>query len=143
MVRPLDVPHQLTHLDLPDGRLQVLTAGDAGSPVLLLSGGVVHAVLWSVSQGRAVTLAYAIERPERVRRIVAMAHAGTTSFPPVLHQLLWLTARWSGPIAALRSVAFRSRPVVERFVRAALLPGPGQPTGARAGRPVGDRVLTP
>ncbi|WP_306368219.1 alpha/beta fold hydrolase [Nocardiopsis sp. CC223A] len=83
-----------------------------------------RAALVGLSQGGALTLSYAIERPDRVERLVAIAPAGTLSFPPVVHQLLWLTARSRFLNTTLPGMVMRSRAGVERFVRSALVPGP-------------------
>lgn len=184
-MRPLEIEHDIIRIDRPEGRLQVIAAGDSGPPVLLLSGaGIDNALLswrrlipqlarthrvfaldwphqggsrpWSgvadhpallgvldavvpvvletadaemldlvgLSQGGAMTLAYAIERPERVRRLVAMAPGGIISFPPVVHQALWLIARFPGLTTAVTSRMFRTRAGIERFVRSSLIPGP-------------------
>ncbi|MFD6100684.1 alpha/beta fold hydrolase [Nocardiopsis flavescens] len=80
--------------------------------------------LAGLSQGGAMTLAYAIERPERVERLVAMCPAGTISFPPVVHQALWLTARSRFLNSTVPGMMMRTRAGVEKFVRAALVPGP-------------------
>ncbi|MDE3722183.1 alpha/beta hydrolase [Nocardiopsis sp. N85] len=174
-------PHERTVITRPEGPLSVVTAGDHGTPVVLLSGGgrdnallswrhlipalardhrvfapdwpkqgrsrpwrgtADHAALLSVvdtvldhfaldrvalvglSQGGALTLSYAIEHPARVDRLVAIAPAGTLSFPPLVHQLLWLTARSRFLNTTLPGLMLRSRSGVERFVRTALIPGP-------------------
>lgn len=80
--------------------------------------------LVGLSQGGALTLATAIEHPERVRRLVAMAPGGIISFPPVVHQLLWLTAKVPLLNDTLPSLLFRKRASVERFLRSSLIPGP-------------------
>ncbi|MEU6696474.1 alpha/beta hydrolase [Pseudonocardia sp. NPDC046786] len=88
--------------------------------------GVERAAVVGLSQGGALTLAYAIEHPERVERLVALAPAGTLSFPPVVHQLLWLTAKLPLLNRTLPNLAFRNRPTVAWFVRRALF-GAGVP----------------
>ncbi|MEV1292937.1 alpha/beta hydrolase [Pseudonocardia sp. NPDC049635] len=88
--------------------------------------GIERAALVGLSQGGALTLAYAIEHPERVERLVAIAPAGTLSFPPVVHQLLWLTAKLPLLSRTLPNLVFRYRPVVAWFVRKALF-GTEQP----------------
>ncbi|MEU6714673.1 alpha/beta hydrolase [Nonomuraea sp. NPDC046802] len=170
-----------TFLPCPEGRLHVYSAGDHGSPVLLLSGaGVDNALLswrhlipvlarrhqvlaldwpkqgrsrpWSgkathermlgcvtevldrfgldsatlvgLSQGGALALAYAIDHPERVKRLVALAPAGILSFPPGVHQLLWLTAKLPLLNRTLPTAAFRSRARIAEFARHALFAGP-------------------
>lgn len=55
--------------------------------------GIDRAAIVGLSQGGAMTLATAIDHPDRVERIVAIAPGGIISFPPVYHQLLWLSAR--------------------------------------------------
>lgn len=83
-----------------------------------------RADLVGLSQGGALALATAIEHPERVRRLVAMAPAGIISFPPVVHQLLWLTARLPLLHDTLPSMMVRTRDQVARLVRSTLIPGP-------------------
>lgn len=80
--------------------------------------------LVGLSQGAALALATAIDHPQRVRRLVAMAPAGIISFSPVVHQLLWLTAKLPLLNATLPSLMFRTRAGVARFVRSSLIPGP-------------------
>lgn len=170
-----------TTITCPDGPLSVVTAGDSGPPVLLLSGAGLdnamlswrhlipalaadhrvfapdwpkqgrsrpwrgtadHTVLLDVvttvldhfelpraslvglSQGGAVVLGYAIEHPQRVERLVAMAPAGISSFPPVVHQLLWLVGRSRLLNRTLPGLLTRSRRMVEATVSSSLLPGP-------------------
>jgi pimeloyl-ACP methyl ester carboxylesterase len=86
--------------------------------------GLDRAALVGLSQGGAVALGYAIEHPERVERLVAMAPAGVSSFPPVVHQLLWLVARSRLLNRTLPGLLTRSRRMVEATVRSSLLPGP-------------------
>lgn len=161
----------------PEGDLHVHLAGDAGPPVLLLSGagldnallswrhlipdlardhrvvapdwpkqgrsrpwhgrathevllrtvvdvlddlGIERIAVVGLSQGGALALATAIEHPDRVERVVALTPAGTLSFPPGLHQLLWLAARVPLLSRTLPSLAFRSRAAVTAFTRRAL-----------------------
>lgn len=81
--------------------------------------------LVGLSQGGAMTLATALAHPDRVRRLVAMAPAGILPpFPPVIHQLLWLTGRSQLLNTTLPSLIFRSRRATAAFVRASLIPGP-------------------
>ncbi|UBH05401.1 alpha/beta hydrolase [Leucobacter sp. Psy1] len=167
-------------IEQPEGTLRVITRGERGTPVLLLSGAGndnvslswrrlipdlaehhrVFALDWpkqggsvpwtgtadhsrmlacidavlehcevdtvslvGLSQGGALALAYAIERPERVERIVALAPAGILSFPPVLHQLLWMIARVRLLHRTLPSLVFRSRAACAWFARRALFAG--------------------
>lgn len=167
----------------PEGDLHVHLAGDAGPPVLLLSGagldnallswrdlipdlardhrvvapdwpkqgrsrpwhgraphevllrtvvdvlddlGIERIAVVGLSQGGALALATAIEHPERVERVVALAPAGTLSFPPGLHQLLWLTARVPLLSRTLPNLAFRSRAAVTAFARRALFGDAGR-----------------
>ena len=174
-------PFERTAVDLPEGRLSVVTAGDHGSPVVLLSGaGQDNALLswrhllpalaaehrvfapdwpkqghsrpWNgladhdaltavvtrvldhfdldrvtlvgMSQGGAMALSYAIDHPERVERLVAMAPAGIIAFPPGVHQLLWLIARSRFLNSTLPERMFRTRESVAGFLRRGLFAGP-------------------
>lgn len=80
--------------------------------------------LVGLSQGGALTLATAIAHPERVRRLVPMAPGGIISFPPVVHQLMWLTAKVPLLNDTLPSLAFRRRASVAWFLRTSLFAGP-------------------
>lgn len=174
-----DHDHQFAHefIDCAEGRLRVITAGDSGPPVVLLSGagtdsatlswrhlipvlahsfrvfapdwpkqggsrpwagradhdrllrcvsevldhfGLAEAALVGLSQGGALALAYAIERPDRVTTLVALAPAGIIDFPPVLHQLLWLTAKIPFLNTTLPSLMVRSRKQTAAFARRGL-----------------------
>ncbi|MFG1942651.1 alpha/beta fold hydrolase [Nonomuraea sp. NPDC048826] len=86
--------------------------------------GLRQAALVGLSQGGAIALAYAIEHPERVSRLVALAPAGVISFPPVVHQMLWLTAKSRLLNRTLPSLVFRSRAACAWFARRALFAGP-------------------
>lgn len=165
----------------PEGTLHVLEAGDAGTPVLLLSGagvdnawlswrhlvpvlasshrvlaldwpkqgrsrpwngratherllrcvvdvldhaGIERAHLVGLSQGGAIALATAIEHPERVARLVAIAPGGIISFPPVVHQLLWLTAKLPLLNTTLPNALHRTREGVAKLARRFLFAGP-------------------
>lgn len=180
MTEPTESFHR-EDVDAPEGRISVITAGDSGPRVLLLSGGGVDsatlswrllipklatnyrvlAVDWpkqgaskpwrgladhdrllgcitevldhfdwpsatfiGLSQGGAMTLAYAIEHPERVERLVAISPAGTQSFPPVVHQLLWLIAKIPLLGKTLPSLMVRNRKATAAFARRALVAGP-------------------
>lgn len=164
-----------------EGSLRVITRGEGGSPVLLLSGAgndnislswrravpvlaeshrvialdwpkqggstpwngtadhqrmlecidavLDHFELESVSlvgmsQGGALTLAYAIERPKRVNRVVALAPAGIISFGPVIHRLLWAIAKSTFLNRTLPTLIFRSRGACAWFARTCLFAGP-------------------
>ena len=170
-----------TWIPQPEGSLRVITRGEVGAPVLLLSGAgndnislswrraipalaSEHRVLaldwpkqggsvpWEgtadheqmlrsitavldhfdlesvslvgVSQGGALALAYAIEYPARVERIVALNPAGILSFPPVVHQLLWLTAKSRFLNRTLPSLVFRRRAACAWFAKTSLFAGP-------------------
>jgi len=169
------------HITQPEGALRVITRGDHGTPVLLLSGAgndnislswrraipvlaqshrvvaldwpkqggsvpwdgtadhermlaAIDAVLEhfeldrialvGLSQGGALALAYAIERPERVERLAALAPAGVLSFPPLVHQLLWATAQSRFLHRTATSWIFRSRAACAWFARVGLFGGP-------------------
>lgn len=170
-----------SYVEAGEGRLHVYHAGEAGSPVLLLSGagidnallswqhlipvlaaehrvlaldwpkqglsrpwngtadhprmlrcvvetldafGVGRAHLVGLSQGGALALATAIEHPDRVDRVVALAPGGIISFPPVVHQLLWLTAKSRLINEAWPRAMLRTRPQIARFLRSMLFAGP-------------------
>jgi pimeloyl-ACP methyl ester carboxylesterase len=174
-----DHDHEFAHefIDCAEGRLRVITAGDSGPPVLLLSGAgtdsatlswrhlipalapsfrvfapdwpkqggsrpwagradhdrllrcvsevldhfeLPRAALVGLSQGGAIALAYAIDHPDRVTRLVALAPAGIIAFPPVLHQLLWLTAKIPFLNSTLPSLLVRSRAQTAAFARRGL-----------------------
>ncbi|MFC7623980.1 alpha/beta fold hydrolase [Microlunatus sp. GCM10028923] len=177
MIDDLAVDHDIHEIACPEGRLRVITAGDTGPPVVLLSGGgtdsatlswrhlipdladsfrvfapdwpkqgrsqpwrgvadhdrLVRCVtevldhfgldrvaLVGLSQGGAISLAYAIEHPDRVSTIVALAPAGIIDFPPVVHQLLWLTAKIPFLSRTLPSLMSRNRAQTEAFTRRGL-----------------------
>ena len=86
--------------------------------------GLDRVALVGLSQGGAMALSYAIDHPERVERLVALAPAGTLAFPPGAHQLLWLIARSRFLNSTLPERMFRTREGVERFVRRGLFAGP-------------------
>ncbi|MFC7583890.1 alpha/beta fold hydrolase [Nonomuraea antimicrobica] len=86
--------------------------------------GLRSAALVGLSQGGALALATAIRHPGRVDRLVALAPAGILSFPPVVHQALWLTARVSLLNRTLPGAMLRTRPRVAAFTRKALFAGP-------------------
>ncbi len=86
--------------------------------------GVDRAAVVGLSQGGAMTLATAIDHPDRVERLVAMAPAGILSFPPVYHQLLWLVSRSRLLNTTLPGMMVGDRRRVEAFVRAGLFAGP-------------------
>lgn len=174
-----DHDHDFTSafVDCAEGRLRVITAGDSGPPVLLLSGAGTDSALLSwrhlipdlarslrvfaldwpkqggsrpwagradhdrllrcvsevldhfrldraalvgLSQGGAVALAYAIDHPDRVTKLVALAPAGIIDFPPVLHQLLWLTAKLPFLNSTLPSLLVRTRARTAAFARRGL-----------------------
>ncbi|MGO1975448.1 MAG: alpha/beta fold hydrolase [Propionibacteriaceae bacterium] len=80
--------------------------------------------LVGISQGGAAGLATAIARPDRVRRLVAMAPGGVIDFPPGVHQLLWLAAKQPRVGAAFASLLYRSRRLAEWSIRSTLFAGP-------------------
>ncbi len=82
------------------------------------------ASLVGLSQGGALALAYAIERPERVDRVVALAQAGILSFGPIAHVVLWAVARCRFLNHTLPTMIFRSRAACAWFARTSLFAGP-------------------
>lgn len=86
--------------------------------------GLPRVAVVGLSQGGAVALGSAIEHPERIDRVVALAPGGTLSFPPVVHQLLWLIGSLPLLSNTLPSLMLRSRRQVEAFARRSLFAGP-------------------
>ncbi|MFE9246141.1 alpha/beta fold hydrolase [Nocardiopsis sp. NPDC006938] len=86
--------------------------------------GAERAAVVGMSQGGAMTLATAIDHPDRVERLVAIAPAGVLSFPPVYHQLLWLVSRSRLLNTTLPGMMVGDRKRVESFVRTGLFAGP-------------------
>ncbi|GAA1855684.1 alpha/beta fold hydrolase [Brevibacterium marinum] len=80
--------------------------------------------LVGLSQGGAIALGYAIERPQSVDRLVTLAPGGVISFPPVIHQLLWVMAKSQFLNRTLPSWIFRSRAACAWFARTSLFAGP-------------------
>lgn len=80
--------------------------------------GLERAALVGLSQGGAIALAWALARPERVTRLVAIAPGGIIRFPPGVHQLLWLTAKLSWLTAAAFTPLARSRRTAAALARA-------------------------
>lgn len=77
--------------------------------VVLDHFGIEQAALVGLSQGGAIALAFALARPERVSRLVAIAPAGILRFPPGIHQLLWLSAKFSWLLDAIFTPMMRNR----------------------------------
>lgn len=131
LIPALAADHRVIALDWPKQGLSRPWNGTADHPRMLrcviealdaFDIGRAHIV--GLSQGGALTLATAIEHPDRVRRIVALAPGGIISFPPVVHQLLWLTAKSRLLGDTLPKAMFRTREQVARFLRAMLFAGP-------------------
>lgn len=123
--------HRVLALDWPKQGRSRPWHGIADHPVMLRcvvgtldAFEVDRAHLVGMSQGGALTLATAIEHPDRVARIVPIAPGGTISFPPVVHQLLWLTAKCRLLNHTIPTAMFRSRNAVAGFARRMLFAGP-------------------
>lgn len=86
--------------------------------------GLERAALVGLSQGGAMTVAYAQERPDRVWAMVAAGPAGIIDFPPGLHQLLYLVARFPGPINWATQTLLGNHRNAAAFARSALFAGP-------------------
>lgn len=80
--------------------------------------------LVGLSQGGALALATTIAHPDQVRRLVPIAPGGIISFPPVVHQVMWLTAVLPFLRETVPSLIIRGRSGTEWFVRTALFAGP-------------------
>ena len=65
--------------------------------------------LVGLSQGGAITLAYALSRSEKVERFVALAPAGIIRFPIGVHQLLWLSAKLTWLTSGISRFFFRNK----------------------------------
>jgi pimeloyl-ACP methyl ester carboxylesterase len=59
-----------------------------------------------------------------VARLVVLAPAGIISFPPGVHQMLWLSAKASPLLSPLTTWVFRHRPMVVLLARYGLFGGP-------------------
>ncbi|QVQ52144.1 alpha/beta hydrolase [Spiractinospora alimapuensis] len=123
--------HRVIALDWPKQGNSKPWNGTADHPVMLDvitraldHFGLERVAIVGMSQGGALTLAYAIDHPDRVERIVAIAPGGIISFPPVVHQLLWMAARSRFLNTTVPSWMFRGRKQVARFLRGALFAGP-------------------
>lgn len=77
--------------------------------VVLDHFGIEQSALVGLSQGGAIALAFALARPERVSRLVAIAPGGILRFPPGIHQLLWLSAKLSWLLDAVFTPMMRNR----------------------------------
>jgi pimeloyl-ACP methyl ester carboxylesterase len=80
--------------------------------------------LVGLSQGGALSLGYAITKPDSVRRLVVLAPAGIISFPPGVHQVMWLSAKAAPLLSRLTSAVFRRRSMVVWLARRGLFAGP-------------------
>lgn len=80
--------------------------------------------LVGLSQGGALSLAFAIDNPSRVDRLVAIAPGGIIDFPPLVHQGMWLLARFPRIMGGLSTLALRNRKMVRKMVSSGLFAGP-------------------
>ena len=131
LIPELATTHQVLALDWPKQGASKPWNGPADHTRLLRCIGEVldhfdwpDAALVGLSQGGAMALAYAIEEPTRVERLVAVAPAGTLSFPPVVHQMMWLTAKIPLLNTTLPGLMVRNRKTTAAFARRALFAGP-------------------
>ncbi|MFW6597045.1 alpha/beta fold hydrolase [Propionibacteriaceae bacterium Y2011] len=123
--------HRVYALDWPKQGRSRPWRGIADHPVMLRCVLAVldhydlaQADLVGMSQGGALALSTTIESPERVRRLVAMAPGGIIAFPPVVHQLLWLTAKVPFLNSTMWTRLFRGRSATAWFLRKFLFGGP-------------------
>lgn len=131
LIPALAADHRVVALDWPKQGLSMPWNGTADHARMLRcvietldAFGMDRAHIVGLSQGGALALATAIEHPGRVDRIVALAPGGIISFPPVVHQLLWLTAKSRLLNDTLPKAMFRTREQVARFLRTTLFAGP-------------------
>ena len=131
LIPELATTHQVLALDWPKQGASKPWNGPADHTRLLRCIGEVldhfdwpDAALVGLSQGGAMALAYAIEEPTRVERLVAVAPAGTLSFPPVVHQMMWLTAKIPLLNTTLPGLMVRNRKTTAAFARRARFAGP-------------------
>ena len=131
LIPALASEHRVIALDWPKQGLSRPWNGTADHPRMLRcvietldAFGIDRAHIVGLSQGGALTLATAIEHPDRVDRIVALAPGGIISFPPVVHQLLWLTAKSRLLNDTLPKAMFRTSEQIARFLRTTLFAGP-------------------
>ncbi len=82
-----------------------------------------RAHLVGVSQGGAIALGIALHASNRVDRLVAISPAGIISFPPGIHQLMWLTAKLPRLMAAVWALLLSRRSMIAAFVKSTLFPG--------------------
>lgn len=181
MGRPLPAGTVAEFVEQPQGRLRVLTAGNGGSPVLLLSGagldnallswrhlipalaqcdhrvyaldwpkqgmsrpwnaradnsalercvltvmdhyGIDRSHLVGLSQGGAIALGTALNAPDRVDHLVAIAPGGIISFPPGIHQLMWLMAKLPWLTSGISALMMSRRSMIAAVARRTLFPG--------------------
>ncbi|GAB3716511.1 alpha/beta fold hydrolase [Nocardiopsis nanhaiensis] len=131
LIPDLAKDHRVVALDWPKQGRSTPWEGVADHPVLqrcvigaLDHYGIERAAVVGLSQGGALTLATAIDHPDRVERIVPIAPAGTLTFPPVAHQFLWLSAKSRLLNTTLPEMMFSSRRRVEAFLSRGLFPTP-------------------
>jgi pimeloyl-ACP methyl ester carboxylesterase len=81
-------------------------------------------MLVGLSQGGAITLAYTILNPDKVEKIVVLAPGGIIRFPPVIHQLLWLSAKLPWLTKSISKLYFVNRRKTEKASKAILIEPP-------------------
>jgi pimeloyl-ACP methyl ester carboxylesterase len=85
--------------------------------------GIDRSHLVGLSQGGAIALGIALNAPHRVDRLVAIAPGGIITFPPIIHQLMWLTAKLPWLTAKVSEILMSRRSMIVATAKSTLFPG--------------------